>query len=555
MTFILRDYQQELVTNVHKQFKTFNRVLLQAPTGSGKSILAIALIRHFHQQQNHHRPVVLLVHKEELIRQWAKHFQTHFQEYRLGIIADKSRYERPDPNNPPQLLIVSVPTVNRWRQSQIEQHLPDVSLMIVDEAHHSHAPSYAKLFQRYKDSSILGLTATPQRLDGKGLDVLSHNIDGFQVLVPGPQSKELIEKKALSDYKIYVAEGYVKMADRQCKKTGGDYDQKAISKIVADSLACEDIVREWQKIADGKRTVVYPVSVEYSKKLADAFNTTIRPGIAFHIDANTPAGERQEAIAKFTAGEILLLCQHSIVIEGVDIPEIECVVFARPTASLVVWFQAIGRALRQSPGKEHALILDCTDNHQRLPLPKDHIEWFLEGDAKAILAIADNSFGDSENPQTRERDITFGHGELVELPEDILPPVQTTEVNLPDDVNDFNTIEDYIKKMKSYAQYKGYKPIWVIYNMQDRLLARGQLTSVTIPTLQRIFQTLQGWYNDESLDLWLVSSKKKRLLAGAISNTNSHFETALKNRNQVVHKKHLGDYSAWDEPTTSNVWG
>jgi superfamily II DNA or RNA helicase len=115
MTFILRDYQEELVANVHQQFKTFNRVLLQAPTGSGKSILAIALIRHFHQQQNQHRPVVLLVHKEELIRQWAKHFQTHFQEYRLGIIADKSRYERPDPINPPELLIVSVPTVNRWR--------------------------------------------------------------------------------------------------------------------------------------------------------------------------------------------------------------------------------------------------------------------------------------------------------------------------------------------------------------------------------------------------------------------------------------------------------
>ncbi|MGL6284395.1 MAG: DEAD/DEAH box helicase, partial [Microcoleaceae cyanobacterium] len=376
MTFTLRDYQQELVNRVHQQFKTFNRVLLQAPTGSGKSILAIALIRHFHQQQNHHRPVVLLVHKEELIRQWAKHFQTHFQEYRLGIIADKSRYERPDPNNPPELLIVSVPTVNRWRYELIEQHLPDVSLMIVDEAHHSHAPSYAKLFVRYKDSSILGLTATPQRLDGKGLDVLSNDIEGFQVLIPGPQSKELIEKQALSDYKIYVAEGYVRMADRQCKKSGGDYNQKALSQIVADSLACEDIVREWQKIADGKRTVVYPVSVEYSKKLAAEFNEKIRPGIAFHIDANTPAGERQEAIAKFTAGEILLLCQHSIVIEGVDIPEIECVVFARPTASLVVWFQAIGRALRQSAGKEHALILDCTDNHQRLPLPKDHIEWF-----------------------------------------------------------------------------------------------------------------------------------------------------------------------------------
>jgi len=522
MTFILRDYQQELVTNVHQQFQTFNRVLLQAPTGSGKSILAIALIRHFHQQQNHHRPVVLLVHKEELIRQWAKHFQTHFQEYRLGIIADKSRYERPDPSNPPELLIVSVPTVNQWQQSQIEQHLPDVSLMIVDEAHHSHAPSYAKLFERYKDSSILGLTATPQRLDGKGLDVLSNDIEGFQVLVPGPQSKELIEKKALSDYKIYVAEGYVKMAGRHCKKTGGDFDQKAVSKIVADSLACEDIVREWQKIADGKRTVVYPVSVEYSKKLAAEFNEKIRPGIAFHIDANTPASERQEAIAKFTAGEILLLCQHSIVIEGVDIPEIECVVFARPTASLVVWFQAIGRALRQSAGKEHALILDCTDNHQRLPLPKDHIEWFLEGDAKAILA-SDNSLGDSENPETRERDITFGHGELVELPEDALP-VQTTEVNLPDDMNDLDAIKDYIGKMKSYAEYKRYKPIWIVHNMQDRLITRG-ITPSTLPidSVRQIFESLQDWFTNRSHELWIQHSRAKEY-----AKTNYHFPIALK---------------------------
>ena len=551
MTFTLRDYQQELVNRVHQQFQTFNRVLLQAPTGSGKSILAIAIIKHFQQHQN--SPVALLVHKEELVKQWAKHFQTHFQEYRLGIIADKSRYKRPDPTKPPELLIVSVPTVNRWRQSQIEQHLPDVSLMIVDEAHHSHAPSYAKLFERYKDSSILGLTATPQRLDGKGLDVLSNDIEGFQVLVPGPQSKELIEKKALSDYKIYVAEGYVKMAGRHCKKTGGDFDQKAVSKIVADSLACEDIVREWQKIADGKRTVIYPVSVEYSKKLAAEFNEKIRPGIAFHIDATTPAGERQEAIAKFTAGEILLLCQHSIVIEGVDIPEIECVVFARPTASLVVWFQAIGRALRQSAGKEHALILDCTDNHQRLPLPKDHIEWFLEGDAKAILANADNSFGDSENPETRERDITFGHGELVELPEDALP-VQTTEVNLPDDMNDLDAIKDYIHKMKSYAEYKRYKPIWIVHNMQDRLVAKGIAPSkLAFNSVKQIFESLQDWFNNKSYELWIYNGlQKERILRNAKS-ANYHFETALKNK--VIEKQHLGDYSAWDEPSTSNVWG
>jgi len=550
MTFTLRDYQQELVNKVHQQFKTFNRVLLQAPTGSGKSILAIALIRHFHQQQNHHRPVVLLVHKEELIRQWAKHFQTHFQEYRLGIIADKSRYERPDPNNPPELLIVSVPTVNNWRYELIEQHLPDVSLMIVDEAHHSHAPSYAKLFVRYKESPILGLTATPQRLDGKGLDVLSNDIDGFQVLIAGPQSKELIEKKALSDYKIYVAEGYVKMADRQCKKSGGDYNQKALSQIVADSLACEDIVREWQKIADGKRTVVYPVSVEYSKKLAAEFNEKIRPGIACHIDANTPAGERQEAIAKFTAGEILLLCQHSIVIEGVDIPEIECVVFARPTASLVVWFQAIGRALRQSAGKEHALILDCTDNHQRLPLPKDHIEWFLEGDAKVILQNTDNSLGDENPENTKERDITFGHGELVELPEDVLP-VQTTEVNLPDDMNDLDAIKDYIHKMKSYAEYKRYKPIWIVHNMQDRLIAKGIAPSTLhINSIKQIFESLQDWFNNKSYELWIYNSLQKEKI---LRKANYHFETALKNK--VIEKQRLGDYSAWDEPSTSNVWG
>ncbi|MGL6280819.1 MAG: DEAD/DEAH box helicase, partial [Microcoleaceae cyanobacterium] len=269
--------------------------------------------------------------------------------------------------------------------------------------------------------------------------------------------------------------------------------------------------------------VVYPVSVEYSKKLAAEFNEKIRPGIAFHIDANTPAGERQEAIAKFTAGEILLLCQHSIVIEGVDIPEIECVVFARPTASLVVWFQAIGRALRQSAGKEHALILDCTDNHQRLPLPKDHIEWFLEGDAKVILASADNSFGDSENPETRERDITFGHGELVELPEDALP-VQTTEVNLPDDMNDLDAIKDYIHKMKSYAEYKRYKPIWIVHNMQDRLIARG-ITPSTLPidSVRQIFESLQDWFTNRSHELWIQHSRAKEY-----AKTNYHFPIALK---------------------------
>ena len=126
----------------------------------------------------------------------------------------------------------------------------------------------------------------------------------------------------------------------------------------------------------GKRTVLYPVSVELSQEYCEQFNSEGIP--AAHIDAKTPALDRVRILEKFREGEILVLCQHSIVIEGVDIPNIECVQFARPTRSLTIWFQAIGRALRTAPNKDHAIIIDHSTTHRELPWVDDPISWSLD---------------------------------------------------------------------------------------------------------------------------------------------------------------------------------
>jgi len=121
-------------------------------------------------------------------------------------------------------------------------------------------------------------------------------------------------------------------------------------------------------------------------------------------------------------------------------------------------------------------------------------------------------------------------------------------------MNDLDAIKDYIHKMKSYAEYKRYKPIWIVHNMQDRLVAKGIAPSkLAFNSVKQIFESLQDWFNNKSYELWIYNGlQKERILRNAKS-PNYHFETALKNK--VIEKQHLGDYSAWDEPSTSNVWG
>lgn len=374
---VLRDYQSTEVKAVLDAFAEGNQApLLQAPTGAGKSImlLAIAIDALIIKGER----IGLVIHKDELLRQWQGHFAKWLPDFPSSVIGNKAKYGKLRDVSAP-LQIMSIKILSKMPEK------PELDLIIFDEAHHSPATEWAEVIAHYrtKGTKLLGATATPCRLDGRGLDVVELGrgkdkkiIPAYDILVPGPQTADLIEAGHLVPVDIYATDCQVDTDD--VKITAGEFNSSELEQVVLEHIPVERVVNEWESIALNKMTIGYPVSVNYSMALTNAFNERF-PGIARHIDSGTPYQERIDAFKDFADGKFKILFQHSIVIEGVDIPSVECVLCVRPTASNSVWLQILGRGLRPAPGKKSMILIDFTDNHKRLPMPQDKIVWGLGG--------------------------------------------------------------------------------------------------------------------------------------------------------------------------------
>lgn len=377
----LRLYQRDLIEDVLRAWMNVKRVLVQLPTGGGKSAIIGFLIREIVRRGE---PILVVAHKIELIRQLCQHIED-WTGLTPGIIANK-RYYKPNPDALIQIASIQALTYKKSHQ------LPKASLVVIDETHHAASRSYTRLFEHYGDAYFLGATATPMRLDGRGLRYLYKGVPGFEELVTGPPLRELIEEGWISDFKLFTGNNLLDPRAAGIKVRNGDYITSQLEEYANKILLTGEIVATWERHALGKRTVLYPVSVKLSLEYCEEFNAQGIP--AAHIDAETPALERERILEKFRLGEILVLCQHSIVIEGVDIPDIECVQFARPTKSLTIWFQAIGRALRRAPNKDCAIIIDHSTTHRELPWVDDPITWSLDP-----ISLPKNTFHALQCPQ------------------------------------------------------------------------------------------------------------------------------------------------------------
>jgi superfamily II DNA or RNA helicase len=359
----LRSYQQKLIKDIFDHWAAgVKSVLAQAPTGSGKRIIFCYIAKDFVGRGER---VLVIAHKIELITQAVEDLE-RFTGLKIGVV---KHGVKPAPE-----CLIQVASI----QSLVNREFPKASLVVVDEAHHCAAPSYSRVLNHYRQAGacILGLTATPMRIDGRGLRFLHGGVPGFQSLVLGPSVKQLIKDGHLCEFKIFASRIQLDPEAAGIRTQNGDYAQSELEEHAEKILLRGEVVDTWEKHAKGKRTVLYPVSVALSKQYCEEFKS--RNIAAAHIDATTPVGERAQIIEQFRRGEILVLCQHSIIVEGVDVPAIECVQFARPTKSLTIWFQAIGRALRPAPGKPSALVIDHATTHQNLPWVDETIEWSLD---------------------------------------------------------------------------------------------------------------------------------------------------------------------------------
>ena len=304
-------------------------------------------------------PSWFIVHRRELINQSSRAFTG--EGIKHGIIS--ANYEV---NRTALVQIASIQTLSRRYH---KYRVP--SLIVWDECHHIAANSWSKIFSLYPNSVHIGLTATPERLDGTGLD------KWFRVMVKGPSVAWLIENKYLSNYKLYAPS---KVDLTNVRTRMGDYVGSELTAVVDKPSITGDAIKHYKKLADGKRAVVFCASIEHSKHVVKQFLDAGIP--AAHVDGETDINERDAAIRRFRDGTIKILSNVELFGEGFDVPCIEAAILLRPTQSLGLYLQQVGRSLRPNPGKDYAVILDHAGNCERHGLPDDEREWTLAGREK-----------------------------------------------------------------------------------------------------------------------------------------------------------------------------
>lgn len=333
----LRDYQEEIVTEVRKAFREkYRKILTVLPCGGGKTVI-FAQMAALATKNN--KKVLFLVHRRELLDQTVATFEKF--------------------NIPP----VEITTVQSFVRNLNDTHY---DMIIFDEAHHSSSNTWLKIIEHYKNSYIIGLTATPCRLDGKPLGMI------YEKMIIGSSANELTEKNYLCQYKYFAPT----LADlSELKKKGSDYDMDSVYEILDKPRIYGDIVETYRNIAKGKKAICYCPNISFSKKIAGIFKEA---GInAVHFDADTPKNVRKSIISDFRQGKISILCNVDLISEGFDVPDCECVILLRPTQSAALYIQQACRPLRPEKSKPYAIIIDHVSNYMRFGFPTDDREWDL----------------------------------------------------------------------------------------------------------------------------------------------------------------------------------
>lgn len=355
MSIELRDYQHQIVDEVRGHIKTgVKSILIQLPTGGGKTAIAATMIGNAIRKNYR---AWFNVHRRELIYQCIRTFQKVGIPH--GIISADSFMDRKK-----LAQIASVQTLAR----RLDRLQPP-NIIVWDEAHHLAAANWAKIFKQYPDCLHIGLSATPKRLDGSGLRPF------FEVMVKGPSTRWLIDHGHLSEFRMFSV-GSINMDG--VHHQAGDFKRTEVLERLAKSTVMGDVVSHYCAHAHGRRALVFEASIERSQNVAQMFNSAGIP--AMHVDGDTDEAVRDRAMRDLECGQLKVLCNVDLFGEGVDVPTVEAVHLCRPTDSLTLYLQQIGRGLRPAPGKEHCLIFDHAGNLSRHGAPDMAREWSLEYD-------------------------------------------------------------------------------------------------------------------------------------------------------------------------------
>lgn len=493
----LRGYQSDVIDEITTAAAGgARRIILVAPTGSGKTCIASKIISH--AVSTGHR-VLFLAHRRELVSQASEKL--------TEICVDNSVLMSGEPYDPTLPVIVSsLQTLHAWAIRRRKVSLPKADLVIFDEVHHLFTSgTWQKILDAYPTAHILGLTATPINRRGEGME---HCADA---MVKCPTIQELTDLGFLVPAR-YFCPTIPDLA--KIRIQAGDYNAGQLEERMDQPNLIGDILENWSRICPNRKTLVFASGVKHSIHIAEGFRSI---GIkAEHIDGNTPSVERDSIVRRFKDGDIQVLSNCSVFTEGFDCPEAAALVFARPTKSLLLYLQVAGRVLRPYPGKENCIIIDHAGvYYEHGPVSQDW-PWKLEyGEQKTIS-------GEMKSKKKKERvDITCvkckcvfqgridcpSCGERVAIKGKY---VETYEAYLTelDAINNPAPVDKmkYYLMLRGYAKSKGKNENAAYYQFLSKFGHKPKWSWRSIPAIEPNYE-VQSWIR--SRNIAYAQAKKK----------------------------------------------
>jgi superfamily II DNA or RNA helicase len=436
----LHDYQIEHVKEILSNFKKVKSIMLQMPTGTGKTHVFCEIAKQFRKNEDRKR-VLILVHRNELILQ----IQERLEGFGIPAGIIKSGHFIDDTI---QVQIASVQTLCRRNKMSI---LNNVSLIIIDEAHHTPSNTYIEILETYQNehTKLLGVTATPIRLDGKGFDKV------FDKLICSHPFKWFITNSYLSPIKHYASD-IIKLENISIVKNREgyyDYDEKETEEYFMDKTIMANIIDSYKEFGEDKKAVVFAVTIKHAEEIERRFREA--GYLATVVSSLTKPLERKTKVEQFKKGEIKILVNVDIFSEGFDCPDIELVQIVKPTKSLVKYLQMVGRVTRTFKNKKYGIILDNSCLWQDHGLVSDERIWTLNGCVVIEKKFENLIFSDGTSGEDayKKKIKELDEVEIIEVDnQGIEDEIVFTKIRLREACNEYkitiNTLLIYLEKMQ-----------------------------------------------------------------------------------------------------------
>ena len=371
---LLRGYQEDIMLRVIEAWRKGRSVLVQMPTGTGKTHVLAALVNEQLKIKNEKFEggvVWIVAHRRELVEQIEETVRLFVMHNAQCIMHN----EQLTINNDGASVVEDVP-VRVYSIQWLSRHWDDVGnerpgLIVIDEAHHALAETYKELWRRYPEARFLGMTATPCRLNRRGFT------DLFDTLVTADGVAEFIRQGWLSafDYVSIRTGSEEQRLISSLKKRGadGDYQVKEMDAVLNRRPGIGRLYDSVRQYAAGRKGIVYAISISHARNIAEYYNNKGVNAVA--IDSKTPAKERKQLVDDFRRGRIQVLVNVDVFSEGFDCPDVEFIQLARPTLSLAKYLQQVGRGLRRTEAKETCVIIDNVGLYRLFGLPTAYRDW------------------------------------------------------------------------------------------------------------------------------------------------------------------------------------